>query len=59
MRFMDDLRSRLANRIQLTTTAQSYGVAVHEVFGADVDYAVLQKLYGPTPGSNERAIVLR
>jgi len=38
---------------------RAYGVAVHEVFGADVDYAVLQKLYGPDAGkAMNGAIVL-
>jgi IS1 family transposase len=46
MRFMDDLRSRLATRVQLTTDGhKAYLVAVHEAFGADVDYAMLVKLY--------------
>lgn len=37
---MDDLRSRLATRIQLTTDGhRAYLEAVEEAFGADVDYA--------------------
>lgn len=45
--FMDDLRSRLANRVQLTTDGhRPYLEAVEGAFGADVDYAVLVKLYG-------------
>ena len=48
--FMDDLRSRLANRVQLTTDGhRAYLEAVDGAFGGDVDYAVLQKLYGTAP----------
>jgi len=46
---MDDLRDRLANRVQLTTDGhKAYLEAVEEAFGADVDFAQLVKLYGPT-----------
>ena len=46
---MDDLRSRLANRVQLTTDGhRAYLEAVEGAFGGDVDYAQLVKLYGPT-----------
>jgi IS1 family transposase len=49
MWFMDDLRDRLANRVQLTSDGhRAYLDAVEEAFGADVDYAQLVKLYGPT-----------
>lgn len=49
MDLMDDLRSRLANRVQLTTDGhKAYLEAVEGAFGADVDYAQLVKLYGPT-----------
>ena len=45
--FMDDLRTRLANRVQLTTDGhKAYLEAVEGAFGADVDYAQLVKLYG-------------
>ena len=44
---MDDLRGRLANRVQLTTDGhKAYLQAVEEAFGADIDYAMLVKLYG-------------
>lgn len=47
---MDDLRGRLANRVQLTTDGhKAYLQAVEETFGADVDYAMLVKLYGDSP----------
>ena len=49
--FMDDVRSRLANRVQLTTDGhKAYLAAVDEAFGADVDYAQLIKLYGEPEG---------
>ena len=50
MAFMDDLRSRLANRVQLTSDGhRAYLEAVEGAFGADVEYAQLVKLYGPAP----------
>ena len=49
---MDDVKARLANRVQLTTDGhKAYLEAVEEVFGADVDYAQLIKLYGAAPES--------
>ena len=49
--FMDDLRSRLANRVQLTTDGhKAYLEAVEGAFGSDVDYAQLIKLYGEPTG---------
>ena len=51
MAFMDDLRDRLANRVQLTTDGhRAYLEAVEDAFGADVDYAQLIKLYGEPTG---------
>jgi IS1 family transposase len=48
--FMDDLRSRLANRVQLASDGhRAYLEAVEGAFGGDVDYAQLVKLYGPAP----------
>lgn len=53
MWFMDDLRSRLANRVQLTSDGhRAYLEAVEGAFGADVDYAQLVKLYGALGGSS-------
>jgi IS1 family transposase len=47
MWFMDDLASRLANRVQLTSDGhRTYLEAVEGAFGCDVDYAQLVKLYG-------------
>lgn len=49
MAFMDDLRARLANRVQLTTDGhKAYLNAVEGAFGGDIDYAQLVKLYGET-----------
>src|SRR5438309_8211292 len=45
---MDDLCGRLVNRVQLTTDGhKAYLQAVEEAFGADIDYSMLVKLYGP------------
>ena len=48
--FMDDVASRLANRVQLTSDGlKSYLEAVEGAFGADIDYAQLVKIYGAAP----------
>lgn len=53
--FVRDLASRLANRVQITTDGhRPYLEAVEGAFGADVDYAVLQKIYGPSPDGQRR-----
>ena len=45
--FMEDLASRVASRIQITTDGHKvYAQAIEGAFGADVDYAMLIKLYG-------------
>ncbi len=50
--FMDDVASRLANRVQLTTDGhKAYLEAVEGAFGCDVDYAQLIKIYGASPDS--------
>jgi IS1 family transposase len=52
MEFIDDLASRLANRVQLTTDGhKAYLYAVDAAFGGEVDLAQLVKLYGATPES--------
>ncbi len=44
--FTNDLKARLANRVQLTTDGHKmYLEAVEHTFGADVDFAQLVKLY--------------
>jgi IS1 family transposase len=54
--FMADLKSRLARRVQLTTDGHKpYLQAVEAAFGADIDYAMLVKLYGePSGHTSER-----
>jgi IS1 family transposase len=45
--FINDLKKRLAHRVQLTSDGlRSYLEAVEGAFGADIDYAQLIKLYG-------------
>jgi IS1 family transposase len=45
--FMEDLALRVASRIQITTDGHKvYANAIEGAFGADVDYAMLIKLYG-------------
>lgn len=52
--FLSDLKARLANRVQLTTDGfKAYLQAVDVTFEDDVDYAMLVKLYGPTPKGSE------
>ncbi len=44
--FMRDLASRLSNRVQLTTDGlKAYLYAVEDAFGADIDFAQLNKVY--------------
>jgi IS1 family transposase len=53
--FVHDLKGRLANRVQLTSDGHApYLVAVDEVFGEDVDYAMLVKIYGADPQAETR-----
>ncbi|MGD1035675.1 MAG: IS1 family transposase [Roseiarcus sp.] len=50
--FMDDVAARVANRIQLTSDGhKAYLDAVEGAFGADIDYAMLNKIYGASPDS--------
>jgi IS1 family transposase len=45
--FMEDLALRVASRIQITTDGHRiYAQAIEGAFGADVDYAMLIKIYG-------------
>ena len=51
---IDDLRSRITSRVQLTTDGFSACLmAVEAIFGADVDYAQLVKVYRSTRGEGE------
>ncbi|MEX2617819.1 MAG: IS1 family transposase [Alphaproteobacteria bacterium] len=50
--FMDDVASRLASRVQMTTDGhKAYLEAIEGAFGADIDYAQLIKMYGNAPES--------
>ena len=52
---VDDLRSRLANRVQISTDGHRvYLEAIEGAFGGDVDYGQVIKLYGATPGGPGR-----
>jgi IS1 family transposase len=52
--FMEDLASRVATRIQITTDGhRAYAEAVAGTFGFDVDYAMLIKLYGAPSSERE------
>lgn len=53
--FTDDLASRLANRVQITTDGhRPYLEAIEGSFGADVDYAMLVKIYGADAAGEKR-----
>ena len=53
--FIADLSGRLANRVRLTTDGHKvYANAADQSFGADVDYAMLIKLFGEGPAAPER-----
>ncbi|WP_199725167.1 DDE-type integrase/transposase/recombinase [Neisseria weixii] len=53
--FMQDVASRLANRVQLTTDGHHpYLQAVEDAFGGEIDYAMLVKLYGSQPTDDKR-----
>ena len=51
--FMQDIAHRLKHRVQLTSDGhRAYLKAVREVFGNDIDYATLVKLYGKEEKQN-------
>jgi IS1 family transposase len=54
--FIDDLASRLANRVQLSTDGhRAYLSAVEDAFGWNgVDYAMIEKIYGNAPEGTHR-----
>lgn len=54
--FMEDLASRLASLVQLTTDGhRAYLSAVEDAFGwSRIDYAMLVKVYGPAPEGTRR-----
>jgi len=52
--FMRDVAGRVTNRIQLTTDGHRvYADAVEDAFGADIDYAMLVKIYGASNDNPE------
>ena len=55
--FMRDVQERLANRVQLTTDGNRVYLDVVLDYFAEVDFAQLQKLYGP--GANRPGITLQ
>jgi len=53
--FLNDLKNRLSNRVQLTTDGHAmYLEAVEHAFGSDIDYGMLVKLYGQEPEGQKR-----
>jgi IS1 family transposase len=53
--FIQDLATRLANRVQLTTDGlKMYLNAIADGFGNDIDYAMLVKVYGNDPAAEKR-----
>jgi hypothetical protein len=54
--FVNDLRDRVTGRIQLPSDGhRPYVEAVEGAFGAEIDYAILQKLYGTDPENEKRS----
>ena len=55
IRFIDDLASRLAHKIQLTTDGhKAYLEAIEGAFGTEIDYAMLIKLYNDPPDGTQK-----
>jgi IS1 family transposase len=53
--FMQDCADRISNRVQITTDGhKAYLEAVENAFGADIDYAQLQKIYGAPSQEDQR-----
>ncbi len=53
--FMHDCARRIGNRVQITTDGhKAYLEAVESAFGADIDYAQLQKVYGAPSEDHKR-----
>lgn len=52
--FINDLKDRLASRVQLTSDGHKpYLQAVEDAFGADIDFSILIKMYGRETGKGE------
>jgi IS1 family transposase len=55
--FVNDLFSRLSNKVQITTDGyRPYLEAVERTFGGEVDYAVVVKVYGETEAQSGKGI---
>lgn len=53
--FIKDIAGRLTNRVQLTTDGyRAYLQAVEDAFGSEIDYAMLEKIYGPSSEAEKR-----
>lgn len=53
--FMEDCAKRIKNRVQITTDGhKAYLDAIEDNFGADIDYAQLQKIYGAPSEAEQR-----
>jgi hypothetical protein len=53
--FVSDLATRLKNRVQITTDGhKAYLNAIEETFGADIDYAMLVKVWGDASEGQRR-----
>ncbi len=52
--FINDLKDRLANRVQLTSDGhRPYLQAVEDAFGSEIDFSMLIKMYGRETGKGE------
>ena len=53
--FMQDVARRLSQRVQLSTDGHKvYLQAVERAFGSNIDYAMIQKIYGSDPEPEKR-----
>jgi IS1 family transposase len=53
--FVNDLKDRLAKRVQITTDGHKmYLETIEGAFGSEVDYAMLIKIYGAQPETEKR-----
>ena len=55
LEFVNDLKNRLASRVQITTDGhRMYFEAIETAFYKGVDYAIMVKMYGKEPESDKR-----
>jgi IS1 family transposase len=55
MDFVSDIAARMRNRVQITTDGlRVYLKAIEDVFGADCDYGILQKIYAAAQENETR-----